>query len=115
VLESGDRYLTTVLELVRSMPAGQTVVRNPGDDEYLAVTRIEGPGWYFVTVYPRALLRQQVLTAVSAIPLFGIAFLVVALLIPYFTLRSQVIAPLEQFTSAAGRIASSPSSATAAG
>jgi PAS domain S-box-containing protein len=97
VVESGDPHLARIFALVAGAPERAVIVENLADDEYLAITRIEGPGWYFVTVYPRAIVSRLALEVARRIMLLGIAALVIELLVLYVVLRRQVALPLRAF------------------
>ena len=58
ILTSSDRHIQHIFKLVTNAPSGQIVLENTQDREYLALTRLEGSNWYFVTVYPKALLSE---------------------------------------------------------
>ncbi|WP_415884574.1 EAL domain-containing protein [Neptuniibacter sp. QD34_54] len=66
-------------------------------DALLAVTKIAGPDWYFVTVYPKSLLSSTALQTAYIVSIAGILSLLVELLILFFILKGQVLYPLGVF------------------
>jgi diguanylate cyclase (GGDEF)-like protein len=85
---------------------GRVQVReSPDGEHYLGIARIRGPNWYFVTVYPKALLKAKALAAIEGIALTGAAALLVELMLLAWILRRQVSTPLAQLNRAAASIA----------
>ncbi|HET8706739.1 MAG TPA: ATP-binding protein, partial [Pseudomonadales bacterium] len=76
------------------------VVEAPGARAYLGITRIKGPNWYFVTVYPRALLKATAINTAQYVFGIGLATLIIELLILHLVLRNQVARPLHGFIAA---------------
>jgi diguanylate cyclase (GGDEF)-like protein len=74
----------------------KNVLNNDYDDEFLAITRLFGPDWYFVTVYPQTLLRPEALTAVKFIVVSGMISLLIEIILMYSVLRQQIATPLQE-------------------
>jgi diguanylate cyclase (GGDEF)-like protein len=72
------------------------VIDNKTDGEFLAITRLAGPNWYFVTVYPQALLRPTAFAAAKFIVMSGALSLLVEVILMYGVLRQQVAMPLQE-------------------
>lgn len=72
--------------------------------EFLAVSRIEGPGWWFVTVYPKALLSSPSLKAARFILIVSVLALVIELIMLYLVMKKKVVEPLETFMDASSAI-----------
>ncbi len=94
-------HLTRIFEQVveRSLPPEgnlASVIDNATDHEFLAATRLAGPNWYFVTVYPQTLLRPAALTAGKFILASGLLSLCLEVLLMYGVLRQQVATPLQE-------------------
>lgn len=96
----GDTQLQGFWDVVsKSSTAGE--VRHSLDGEnYLGISRIEGPNWYFVTVYPTGLLERRGLDSARAILIGGALGLVLELLLLAWIIRRQVEEPLKTLTSA---------------
>ncbi len=73
-------------------------------DALLAVSRIQGPDWYFVTVYPKQLISSTALEAAYFIFLLGFFSIIIEVLMLYLVLNNQVIKPLEYFVNVAKKI-----------
>jgi diguanylate cyclase (GGDEF)-like protein len=91
------------------------VVRIDALDAYVAFARIEGPGWWFATIYPRSLISRQAHEAAAIILLLGLLLLVLVATAVLAVLRLRVARPLAALESASRRIAAGEHDAVATG
>lgn len=105
IAELGDEGLKSIVHAVESRAPGVTIIDSPENDAYLAVTTIDEPGWYFVTVYPKSIMAGQAMKTASFILVLGIASLLIEVTILFFVLRRQVASRLNRFLEATTRIA----------
>jgi len=105
ILKSDEPDLLNIFHTVTHHPANTFVIENPKNKQYLAVTKIEGPDWYFVTVYPKALLADLAFKTARFILLLGIISLLVEIILLLLVLRWQVTQPLQEFLTATEQIA----------
>jgi signal transduction histidine kinase/CheY-like chemotaxis protein len=105
ILQSNDPHLINIFQQVINRQPGVIVVDNAKEGEFLAVTRIEGPDWYFVTVYPKSLLTGLAFDTARFILILGIISLLIELIVLFLVLRKQVALPLQEFTSATKQLA----------
>ena len=105
LLNGNDQHLIRLFSLVKNSQSNQVIIENPIDQEYLAVTQIKGPNWYFVTVYPKSLLSNQAFKTASFIFLFGLLLLLIELVVLFWVLRQHVAKPLNELISATQHIA----------
>lgn len=91
------------------------VVDDHDDQAYLAVTRLDGPDWWFVTRYPKALVAAEAREAASAIVAMGLAYFLAMLVLVFVLLRQQVAAPILQLKHASERVAAGAYGAVADG
>jgi two-component system, NtrC family, sensor kinase len=103
--EQDRAHLRAIFDRVQSRQPGQTVLELPEYGEYLAVARLKGPGWNFVTVLPERQVSSEALEAARYVLLFGLASLVLELLLVSWVLRQQISRPLLAFTRAADQVA----------
>jgi len=106
ILQDGNSHLRRVFNLVKNKSTHQIVIENTQNQEYLAVTKIEGPDWYFVTVYPKSLLSGLAFNAASFILFLGIISLLIEITVLFLVLRKQVTQPLQNFLDATQQITS---------
>jgi signal transduction histidine kinase/serine phosphatase RsbU (regulator of sigma subunit) len=105
IQQSPDQNLINIFERVTNRQPGQVVVENPKNDELLAITKIEGPDWYLVTVYPKSLMADLAFNTASVILLLGLISLVIEITVLFWVLRQQVAQPLQKFLGATKQIA----------
>ncbi len=92
--------------------AGAQIVESPDGGHYLAVSPIQGPNWFFVTVYPKALLHARAYEATQDIILVGVVALLLEWLALSWIIRRQVSEPLARLKKSAAEIADGKLSAT---
>ncbi|WNG24365.1 HAMP domain-containing protein [Cystobacter fuscus] len=97
-------HLRAIFERVKSRAPGQTVLELPEYDEYLAVAWLEGPDWNLVTVLPQGTVSSAAFGAARYVLVFGLASLVMELLIMFWVLRRQISHPLRAFTQATDQV-----------
>jgi signal transduction histidine kinase len=95
-----------LFERVKNHPPGQRVLELPESDEYLALARLEGPDWNFITVLPESVVARPAFQAARYVLLLGVLSLMLELAIMYWVLRQQISRPLLAFTQATDRVAS---------
>ena len=106
IAESGDEYLRSLFETIRTQSDGQGafVIEHPDGESFLAVADLESIGWYFVTVYPKSLLSEvawgtmQTAGAITLLTMLAVGFVL------YAVLRSFVGNPLAYLTTAAENV-----------
>lgn len=93
---AGDAHLRAIYDAVAHAEPGHRVLTLDAFQEYLGVTTIEGPGWYFVSVLPKQQLSQAARSTAQTVLWLGLASLVLDLAIVGWILRRQVSQPLAQ-------------------
>ncbi|MBV1787359.1 response regulator [Marinobacterium sp. D7] len=104
ILEANNPNLKRIYEL--SIQNGAGVVDNTLDDEYLGITRLDGPDWYLVAVFPKSIISSGAFKTASFILIIGLFALLLEISILYFFLKRQVAQPLTRLMDATNRIAS---------
>ncbi len=97
---SDDAHLIRIYELAQTVTTFPSVINNSRDNEILAFTRIKGPDWYFITVYPKLLLADRVLRNVGFVFLSGMASLTAMFLVIWLVLKRNLVYPLGRLTQA---------------
>jgi signal transduction histidine kinase len=98
-------HLRSLFEWVKRHGSEQAVLELPESDEYIAVTRLRGTGWYFVTVLPESVVSQPAFLAARYVLLLGVLSLLLELGIMYWVLRQQISHPLLSLTQATDKVA----------
>lgn len=104
VAMANDAPLTRVFDLVKGHPQ-QAIIDNPQDHAYLAVTRLEGPGWYLITVFPKAIIAERAFLTARLILILGVLALLTEIATTFFVLRTQLAKPLNSLMKATNRVA----------
>lgn len=104
ISQDGDEHLRHLYKVVTQATDTRIVFDNSDDKEFLAVTRIQGPQWYLVTVYPKSLLRTPALQTARFIFILGVLSLLIEIGVLLSVLRKQVTYPLQLFLTAIGQI-----------
>jgi signal transduction histidine kinase len=94
--DSNDPHLKRIFARVKNSNNSTLVVENHQDDEYLAFTKLRGPDWYFVTVYPKSLLATAALDTAQFVLLAGLIALLVEIVLLYLVLRQKIAHPLKR-------------------
>nr|WP_257461696.1 ATP-binding protein [Archangium lipolyticum] len=98
-------HLRSIFERVKNREPTQTLLELPEYDEYIAVTRLRGPGWNLVTVLPESVVSEPAVLAARYVLLLGILSLLVELLIMYRVLQQQITRPLLTLSQATDKVA----------
>jgi diguanylate cyclase (GGDEF)-like protein len=101
----GDKLLEGFATEAALARGGTEVRESPDGGHYLAVSRIQGPDWLFITVYPKALMQAKAYSAAQDILLVGLALLLLEWLFVSWIIRRLVSEPLAELHRAAGAIA----------
>jgi PAS domain S-box-containing protein len=104
--QTGDPHLERIFELAMGRQPDQVVVENVQDGEFLAVTQLTGPGWYLVTVFPRAIVADEAFHTARLILLLGAIALLLEIGILSSVLHKQVAEPLKGLIRATRQVAS---------
>ncbi len=94
---------------------GVWVVDDAEDGAYLAVTRLQGPDWWFIARYPKSLVAAKAHQAASAIMAMGMAYFLAMLALVFILLRRQVADPILQLKAASEKVAAGEYAAVADG
>ncbi|MDZ8261774.1 hybrid sensor histidine kinase/response regulator [Nostoc sp. ChiQUE01b] len=104
ILNSGDSHLRNIFKLV-SQQHDRVIVDNPQNDEYLAVTKLEGPNWYLVTVFPKSFLQKKAFITVQFVIFLGLTSLLIEIVVVFLILRRQISSPLTKLMAATESVA----------
>lgn len=103
ITELNNSELSRIYELAKHN-SSNNVIENHQDQLYLAITKIDGPDWYFVTVYPKSLLFESAFNTFIFILFSGISILAVVIWLLLSVLRKQVATPLSELTHTISKI-----------
>jgi signal transduction histidine kinase/FixJ family two-component response regulator len=96
-----DFDLGNTFDLVKSAVKQKKVVAfNKNTNEFLAVTKIHGPDWYFVTVYPKSLLSEFAMDSAKFVLIAGILAFLIEIILLFSALNKKVAQPLNELIKA---------------
>ena len=104
VADTDDDELQRIYDLATGIDDPSTIIDNPADDNYLAIARLSGPDWYWVTVFPKSIITAPAAATARWVLLAGVVALLLELLILYGALRRQVAVPLNRLITATDQI-----------
>ncbi len=101
--ETDDGHLKTLFSLAAEVGRPGGLVEVPGQDEYLAVSHLDGPGWHLLTVFPKNLIASEAVNMAYIVFGLGFAALLLELTILSGVLRGQIGEPLKALVRTADR------------
>ncbi len=93
-----DEQLFTIFNKVKSSPSFPAIIDNIGNDEFIAVTKIEGPDWYLISVYSKSIFKDKIAKNAYFMIAIGFSSLLVALFLIYIVVHKKVAQPLGLLT-----------------
>ncbi len=112
VADLGDPILTSIYKAVhddaKAHPGatGVRIIESPDANAYICYGELAGPGWWFVTVYPRELVLASAHEAANGLLLLGIVSFAIMTVIVLWVLRQRVGRPIGQMRVASERVSS---------
>lgn len=114
-----DPGIIEAYELIRETTGGNpgevSLVHNPGAAAWMAVSELSGPDWWFVSMYPEALIRQSANQAAVAVLVSGVILLLLLIAVIAYIIRRDAERPLRLLREAAHQIKTGNYSAVADG
>ena len=106
VSEIEDSDLQNVFNLVKATDnKHKTVAFNRRGNEFLAITKIEGPDWYFVTVYPKSLLSGFAFESARFVMMAGLTAICVEVVLLFSVMKKKIAQPLDELNKATDQVA----------
>ncbi len=103
--EIDNPAIARAYRLIREQTDGQPgrgdIIHDEVGDAYLAVSRLTGPDWWFVTVYPERPIREAAGTAAAFVLFSGVALLVLLTYLIARVLQRDAEKPMAQLREAA--------------
>jgi signal transduction histidine kinase len=99
-----DQFLKNLYQAVIAAHGVDKVIEHPTTGDLVAYHAIDGPNWYFATVYPKAMLQTTALNAIVFVLALGVLSLLGELYFLYRVVQREVHEPLQQLSQAAEAI-----------
>ncbi|MCF6266907.1 MAG: ATP-binding protein [Desulfuromusa sp.] len=93
-----DKQLLSIFNKVKSTPSFPAIIDNIGNDEFIAVTKIEGPNWYLISVYSKSIFKEKIAKNAYFMIAMGFGSLLTALFMIYMVVHKKVAQPLGLLT-----------------
>jgi signal transduction histidine kinase len=106
IQEAGDQELMRIHAIATADGSDGRIIENAEDDAYLAVSRLAGPDWYLVTVFPRSIVTAQAFETAQLVLILGAVALLIEILVLYLIMRRQIAEPLKGLVRATREVAS---------
>jgi len=103
--DTGDANLEDIFQLVTHRDELPLVIDHESGRQFLAVTRLSGPDWYFVTVFPKAILSQQASNIATFVLILGVGVLLLEVIVLFRVLHRDIALPLRRLITATSQIA----------
>ena len=102
--EAGDQNLKTVFQLTINSQDFPQVVENKLGKEFLGITKIAGPDWYFVTVFPKSILSHRASNVATFVLLLGTGMLILEIAVLSRVLYYDITSPFKKIIAATAQI-----------
>ncbi|CDI02847.1 putative Histidine kinase [Candidatus Competibacter denitrificans Run_A_D11] len=96
IQQTSDARLRALLALTTHAPVLPDYGYNPDADQYYAISRLQGPRWYFASTLPGSLIRSEAFKAAQWVLWAGFASLALVLAVLAMLLHRQIAVPLRQ-------------------
>ncbi len=90
----------SILSSLNNHGSKPQIINNEKLDAFIAIAPIQGPDWYFITVYPKSLLAAPSQKTAQFILILGLISLIIELFMLYLVLLRKVLNPMKQFEAA---------------
>ncbi len=102
-----DPELKRIFDQTRSAASNDPIqiIKDPKGQSFWAITKINGPDWVWVTIYPQSALVLKAIEQTLPLIVFGLLALLVELFLLYWVLRRNVHRPLFKLSAATRAIA----------
>ncbi len=103
--EIDDPEFKRIFNQVKLLNQPIEIIKDPQGKSFWAITKINGPNWYWVTVYPQSALTMKALISTAPLVILGFLALLIELFVLYQILRRNVHLPLAKLAIATESLA----------
>jgi diguanylate cyclase (GGDEF)-like protein/PAS domain S-box-containing protein len=98
--QNADKTLQSIYQAVINRKPEQSMIELEQNDSYLMVSKLDGPGWYYVSVIPKSIVSNIASNTAITVFVSGIIALAFELLVLFFVMKRKIARPLEQLNRA---------------
>jgi diguanylate cyclase (GGDEF)-like protein len=102
-----DPTLSSMFEQIKNsgeVTSDVKIIDDHVNENYLAVAKMTGPEWWYVTVYPKNLISNKAHSSAKIIIVLGMTFFFFMMLIVLYVIRKNVAIPVKMLKIAAEKI-----------
>jgi len=104
IQDAQDKGLESVYQLAQASQENNRIEENQQGDQFIAITKLNGPDWYFVTLFPKSELAQDAREIIMAVVAVGLVLFILVVLVSSQLLEKQMAFPLSQFLDATQKL-----------
>lgn len=98
--KSDNSFLKGIVSSILQSPQGNNVIEHSTGNDLLAFGKIEGPDWFFVTVYPKSLITSTALKGILFVIVLAFLSLVIEVFMLWIVIRKEISEPIEELFAA---------------
>ncbi len=95
---SSDEFLQHIFERILELTNFPYIIDDDDFEAMIAVTKIKGPDWYFITIYPNKLFMAEARNSAIIIIVFGLSFLLIVFITNWLVLKRIIVDPISLLT-----------------
>ncbi|UJF20861.1 EAL domain-containing protein [Shewanella sp. OMA3-2] len=96
----GDDSLQSIYHAVITADPNQKMIELAQIDSYLMVSKLSGPGWYYVSVIPKTVVSNVASSTAMIVFISGFIALGIELFVLFFVMRKKITQPLSKLNHA---------------
>jgi signal transduction histidine kinase len=104
ILKRGDTYLQSLFRAVMADNGKSEVIYHPLTGDMISYKKINGPEWFLVSIYPKALIHETSLDVIKFIFILGLFSLLIEIYFIYQIVQVKVHRPIEELAVATNKI-----------
>ena len=98
--QNGDDDLKSIYQTVINADDKQQMIELPSLRAYLMVSKLDGPGWYYVSVIPKSVVTSVASNTAIIVFISGFIALVIELLVLFVVMKQKITRPLSHLNQA---------------
>jgi diguanylate cyclase (GGDEF)-like protein/PAS domain S-box-containing protein len=98
--QDGDSSLKSIYQAVIDAEPEQKLIELTQIDSYLLVSKLSGPGWYYVSVIPKSVVSNVASSTAIIVFISGFIALAIELLVLFFVMKRKITQPLSKLNHA---------------
>ncbi|MCD4721583.1 MAG: PAS domain S-box protein, partial [Desulfobacula sp.] len=105
VMSAKDKMLQSIFDKVKSVSSFPTIINDAENNQFIAVSRIEGPDWYSISISSKTLFQKKIEQNLWFMLIVALSLLITALVMIYWVVHKNIAQPIGLLTDATKNIA----------